>query len=104
MKTITQTPKLLHFLEADDKRNTLRVQLRIWKISNRTEIIVRVENQRRKGETLWKEGEKNLSNGEVSTKVLNFLQELKIIENPENWGYSAQRTNEIQAMDEYEDK
>ncbi|MCX6824687.1 MAG: hypothetical protein NTY80_00540 [candidate division SR1 bacterium] len=104
MKLITETPKLLKFFEADDVKNTLGVQLRIWETSNHTELVVRMENQNKKAIKLWKEGITKLNSGDVSRKVLSFLHELGFANNPENWTSSGQRTSEIRNFDEYEDR
>lgn len=104
MKLLPQKPNLLKFLEANDPKNTLGVQLRIWELSNNTEIVVRIENQNKKAEKLWIEGKERITNGQVTEKVLNFLQGLEIIKDPKNWDHSAERNNQIMAMDEYEDR
>ncbi|MCX6823442.1 MAG: hypothetical protein NTX91_05670 [candidate division SR1 bacterium] len=104
MKVLTEktNPKLT--LEADNEKNKLRVSLRVWGTKNNTEFIVRIENQNKKAEKkLWYDNEKQLNNGQVTERVLNFLQMMGIIQNPENWTSSANRTNEVQRMDEYED-
>jgi hypothetical protein len=78
--------------------------MRIWTTSNGTEVIVRVENQNNKAEKkLWYNGKKHLNNGEVDGRVLQFLQEIGVVQKTQNWTSSASRTGEVQAMDEYED-
>ncbi|MEI6117763.1 MAG: hypothetical protein WCP92_00410 [bacterium] len=103
MRSITEKPVLALYLEAEHPKNTLGVQLRIWKAKNDTEVIVRIENQNEKADKLWEKEENRITNGEVSINVLQFLKHMEIIRNPENWTSSASRTQEIQAMDEYED-
>ena len=104
MKTLLQELILVNYFEAEDPRNTLGVQMRIWTTQNKTEVIVRIENQNNKSEKkLWQDGEKRLNNGEVSDRVLQFLQEIEIVKNSKNWTSSASRTGEVQTMDEYED-
>lgn len=104
MKIIERKVTLLIFLEADDPKNTLGIQLRIWEACNNTEIMVRIENQNNKAKKLWKDGEKRLNNGQVDGKIIHFLKEMKIIIDPENWDSSAAHNNGLSRMDEYEDR
>ncbi|MEI6774885.1 MAG: hypothetical protein WCL18_09280 [bacterium] len=103
MQKAIEKPDLALYLEAENPKNQLGVQLRVWKTKNGTEVIVRIENQNNVADKLWQNEKSRINNGDVSLKVLHFLKYMEIIKNTENWSSSASRTQEVIKMDEYED-
>lgn len=104
MKKITTPPLLLARIGATDPRNKLGVPIRIWTVFNRTEIIIRIENQDEDAKfDGYKPKNGALGDGEISKYLLKLLKGMNIIKSPKNWGIRTEDTKEIILMDEYED-
>ena len=102
MKDITETPALVKKMEKDDGENITGMQLRIWKLRNGTEILMRLYKHSLSAPYLLWNGER--TNGIVWEMMGNFLVELGIMKNRENWKYSAELASSLYKQDEFEDR
>lgn len=102
MKGIIDTPVLVKKMEKDAEGNITGMQLRVWKLRNGTEIVMRMyEHSSDSTYILWN-GKRN--NGDVRDMVRDLLVSLGIMKDKKNWDYSTDTAIAFEKQDDPEDK